>query len=313
MRRGLGLQPPATDAISLAIGNYHDAPLNARKLDKNVYPTAASRTSILDTDPIYLYHPTPRQDLQSPLALNPLSPAHSPVLIENQYLTGTHSAKDPNISTYKIFLYLPHEVDLKATITTIINNQLAQMQAAGLPTSPEGLEALQVQENSDYPIIPEIDDDPHTNTTEVLPTHLRTCPYSFNLTLPTFSSAAYGLLLLASRQTRWTANITEALIPHAIPQPIRKALLQQMPTVIRGNTEPPKQSRDICSITSTAFTAQRPTDCHKHFKAAALYTAFKLITATEYRYQHERATSAAELSPPLQALLQVLDAIQPAT
>jgi hypothetical protein len=129
MRRGLGLQPPATDAVSLAIGNYHDAPLNARKLDKNVYPTAASRTSILDTNPIYLYHPTPRQDLQSPLALNPLSPAHSPVLIENQYLTGVHSAKDPNISTYKIFLYLPHEVDLKATITMTIENQLAQMQA----------------------------------------------------------------------------------------------------------------------------------------------------------------------------------------
>ena len=124
MRRGRGLQPPATDAVSLAIGNYHDAPLNARKLDKNVYPTAASRTNILETDPIYLYHPAPRQDLQSPLALNPLSPAHSPILLENQYLTGVHSAKDPNISTYKIFLYLPHDVDHKATIHSIITHQL---------------------------------------------------------------------------------------------------------------------------------------------------------------------------------------------
>ena len=52
MRRGIGLQPPATDAVSLAIGNYHDAPLNARKIDKNVYPTAANRTNILDTDHI---------------------------------------------------------------------------------------------------------------------------------------------------------------------------------------------------------------------------------------------------------------------
>ena len=41
--------------------------------------------------------------------------------------------------------------------------------------------------------------------------------------------------------------------------------------------------------------------------------AEKLITSAEYRYQNERAASAAELSPPLQALLQVLDAIQPAT
>jgi len=111
MRRGMSLQPPATDVISLANGNYHDAPLNPRKLDRNVYPTAADRINILETDPIYLYHPTPRHDLQSPLALTPLSPAHSPVLLENQYLTGVHSAKDPNISTYKIYLYLPHSDD----------------------------------------------------------------------------------------------------------------------------------------------------------------------------------------------------------
>ena len=53
--------------------------------------------------------------------------------------------------------------------------------------------------------------------------------------------------------------------------------------------------------------------CYKSFKASALYTTHKLITATEYRYPLERLSSAAELSPPLQALLQVLDTIQPAT
>ncbi len=83
MRRGLRLQSAASDTISLTIGNYHDAPLNARKIDTNVYSTAANRDNILDTDHVYLYHPSPRQDLQSPLALTPLSPAHNPVLIEN--------------------------------------------------------------------------------------------------------------------------------------------------------------------------------------------------------------------------------------
>jgi len=61
MCRGRGLQLPAIDVSSLAIGNYHDAPLNARKIDKNVYPIAADRTNIIETDPIYIYHPTPRQ------------------------------------------------------------------------------------------------------------------------------------------------------------------------------------------------------------------------------------------------------------
>ena len=106
MRRGRSLLPPATDAISLTIGNFHDASLNARRFDKNVYPAAMDRDNVFEADPIYLHHPSPRQDLQSPLALTPLSPAHSPVLIENQYLTGVHSAKDPNVSTYTIFMYL---------------------------------------------------------------------------------------------------------------------------------------------------------------------------------------------------------------
>jgi hypothetical protein len=41
--------------------------------------------------------------------------------------------------------------------------------------------------------------------------------------------------------------------------------------------------------------------------------SLKRTTITQYRYQHERAASTAELSPPMQAFLQVLDAIQPAT
>jgi hypothetical protein len=153
------------------------------------------------------------------------------------------------------------------------------MQSAGLPTSLDGLDALHVAESSTYPVTPELDDEPITNITEVIPTNLRTCPYSFTLTLPTFCSAAYGMLLLAGRQARWTSNIPDTLIPQTIAQPIRKALFQQMPTTIRGNTEAPKLSRDICCITTLAFTGRRPTYCYKHFTTSTLYTAHKHITA----------------------------------
>jgi hypothetical protein len=122
MRRSRALRPPSTDAIFLIIYSFHDAPLNARRLDKNVYPIAVDRDNVLEADPIYLHHPSPRQDLQSPLALTPLSPAHSPVLLENQYLTGVPSAKDPNVSTYTIFMYLPHDADHKTIIQTILTN-----------------------------------------------------------------------------------------------------------------------------------------------------------------------------------------------
>jgi hypothetical protein len=144
LRRGRSLLPPYTNVVSLTIGNLHDAPLNARRLDKNVYPTAVDRDNVLDSYPVKLHHPSPRQDLQSPFALTPFSPAHSSVLIENQYLTGVHSAEDLNVVTYTIFMYLLHEADHKSTIQNILTNRLAHMQSAGLPTSPEGLGALQV-------------------------------------------------------------------------------------------------------------------------------------------------------------------------
>ena len=127
MRRGRNLLPPATNAISLTIGNFHDAPLNAHKIDKNVYPTVVDRDNVLETYPIYLYHLSPRQDLQNPLALTPLSPTHNPFLNENQYLTGFHSAKEPNVNTCTIFMYLPHDADHKITIRTILTNQLTHM------------------------------------------------------------------------------------------------------------------------------------------------------------------------------------------
>jgi hypothetical protein len=83
MRRGRSLLPPAIDAISLTIGNFHDVPLNARRLETHVYPTTVDRDNVLGADPIYLDHLLPRQDLQSPIALTPLSPAHITLFIEN--------------------------------------------------------------------------------------------------------------------------------------------------------------------------------------------------------------------------------------
>jgi len=79
-------------------------------------------------------------------------------------------------------------------------------------------------------------------------------------------------------------ELPEALISQTISQTIRQAIIQQMPTTIKSNTDAPKLSRDICSITNLAFTGQRPTACYRIFKASALYIAHKLITTAEYRY-----------------------------
>jgi len=204
-------------------------------------------------------------------------------------------------------------MDYKDVIKTILTQQLTHMQIVGFPTSTEGLNALQVEEISTYPAQPELDDEPITSTTRLIPTHLDTYPYCFTVTLPTYNPSTYGLLFLAIRQARWTTSILDTLILTFIANNIRQTLLQQLPTVIRSNTEDPKLSRDTCIITSLAFTRLRPTNSYRTFKASAIHTTIKLLTASEYRFQHERATAVNELSPPLQALLQILDAVQPAT
>jgi hypothetical protein len=71
-----------------------------------------------------------------------------------------------------------------------------------------------------------------------------------------------------------------------------------MPTRIRSNIKAPKSSKDTYSITNTAFNGHKPTEGYRLFEASALHTALKLITISEYRFQHERATSAADFSPP---------------
>ena len=101
--------------------------------------------------------------------------------------------------------------------------------------------------------------------------------------------------------------------PHSSLKPFAKLFYNRHPlpsgqTHMHPNTPKiPATSRALPSQVSV------PIKCYRTFRASALHTLHKRVTAAEYRYQHENVTSASEPSPPLQALLQVLDAIQPAT
>ena len=77
---------PASDPVSTMLGNRYHAPLNARRITVDVYLTAARRGD-LALDPIYLHHPSARNDLQCPLSLAPTSPSLAPVLIDNYCIT----------------------------------------------------------------------------------------------------------------------------------------------------------------------------------------------------------------------------------
>ena len=91
-RKGETQAPPDTNEQSLVIGSFHNAPLSAR-MNSHHAQQAVGRRGELDNDCLYPHHPSRRLDLQSPLALAPISPIHTPELIDNLYLTGVYAMK----------------------------------------------------------------------------------------------------------------------------------------------------------------------------------------------------------------------------
>ena len=187
------------------LGNYHHAPLNARRITVDVYPYVASRGD-LHIDPIYLHYPSARNDIQSPLALTLASPSHAPVLIDNYYITGLYSSNSSTTNNYDIYLNLPNDYDFDNDLYSILSDQLKIVETTGYLSSPAGLESIKITADTNTTPTPDLDDEPIHNSTYILPTVLAKYPGKFIVTLPTTSPASYGLLL-ASRQAKWTASI----------------------------------------------------------------------------------------------------------
>jgi hypothetical protein len=267
----------------------------------------------LSADPIYFNHPSAREDLQHPLLLRPAAQGLNSVVIENYYVTGVHSNNSQNQASFYIYIYLPTDYDHTTGLIDVLTLQLDSMGQAGYPTSPLGLREAQVTATlGDIPTS-EPDDDPLDTMTLITPPQLSPYPSKFRLALPTNSPASVGLLLLSSRQAPWTTLIPDAHIPPNIPADLCTRLSQQIPTITRTTNTPPKAARDMCTIYSPAFAGLTPTECLRHLRASILHTLNQLLTAVEYRQPHDTATMAAHLSPPTQALLQIIDTIQPAT
>jgi hypothetical protein len=96
-----------------------------------------------------------------------------------------------------------------------------------------------VIENSGYPITPELNDEPFTDASQVLSTHLSICPYLLTLTLLMLNNAAYGILFFVNKDTIWKTPIPKPLILVYIAQNIRRSLLHHILVIIIANTNDP--------------------------------------------------------------------------
>jgi len=116
------------DEQSLTIGSFHGAPFGAMMHSLHVQP-AVGRRGKLDNECLYLYHPSHRLDLQSPLALTPISLNHSPEFIDNLYLTCVYSNESATTSAFLLYIYIP-----KASsddIANILSMELDEIQRNG--------------------------------------------------------------------------------------------------------------------------------------------------------------------------------------
>ncbi len=100
--------------------------------------------------------------------------------------------------------------------------------------------------------------------------HLEGVPHAYIVTTPTFSTATYGLTLMASIQLRLTCNLPEECIHTRLPETLRKPLLAQAPTITRKNVDKPNNAKGICTIRSHDFQGLISPFAFNLFRAEAI-------------------------------------------
>jgi hypothetical protein len=110
----------------------------------------------------------------------------------------------------------------------------------------------------------------------------------------------------------WSINLPQTSISNWIPENLRQPLLDQTPTITRGNVDRLTLAKDTCTIHSTDFQGITAIVAFRFFRAAAILILYRHLSAIEHKQQNNAATSIDQLSQQTQALLQALDSIQPA-
>jgi hypothetical protein len=161
------------------------------------------------------------------------------------------------------------------------------MHKQGHNTDTDFLPEIATIHNNEEPPPTEYDDEPIRSNTHLLDPSV---PYRYTVTLPTQSPAAYGLILLSSRQVTWTVDIPHIYVPTSIPSPLRDAILSHTPTVTRAATISARPARDNRTIYYLAFQDLTASNCYRLYRDAAVATLHHYLTAHEHRCQNSTAT-----------------------
>jgi len=91
------------------------------------------------------------------------------------------------------------------------------------------------------------------------------------------------------------STLPSTCIPKWIPDILKKPLLNQTPIITRKNVDKPIPSKDICTIHNNDFQDQTALSAYHLFKAAAILTMHKYLTAVEHKKQSHTVVVNAQL------------------
>jgi len=200
------------------------------------------------------------------------------------YLTCVYSADSATTSAFVVYIYIPEAT--ADEIANILSMQLDEMERNGAINSVDNhTSSVTVHLLTDTHQTTYLDDEHITQTTTMTSSHLEGIPHAYIVTAPTFSTATYGLALLASNQLRWTNNLPKACIHTRLPENLRKPLLAQVPTITRKNVDTPNNAKDTCAIDNHDFQDLTSPSAFNLFRAASIHTLHKHLTAGDHKYQ----------------------------
>ncbi len=170
-----------------------------------------------------------------------------------------------------IHIFLPKTTT--EDIVRLLSSQLETIQKEGAINSSETLHnTMTLDTTPDGHATTFLDDEPIASGTYLTSPHLESAPHAYIITVPIFSTATFGLTLLASQHLRWTITIPKTSIPTWVPDSLRKSLLNPIPPITRSSLNRLAPAKDTCTIHTKEFRDMLTSTAYGFFRATIILT-----------------------------------------
>ena len=319
------IKNPCDLPMSTTIGRFHSiannrTPLSGRPHTPLVAKPIYNRKEAFQDhtpNPFYLRNlPSISPGLQRPLLLARRPHPQPQITLENYYITDQYSDQaEEDTTCFNIFLTIPAHAptDTTTILRDIVSEQITHMtQLMPSIVGHDGLQEAEILCASGSPPLA-FRDAPYEGL-EPLPSCLVGSPGWHTIRIRTASKAAQALFMLASREAEWDTdpwtlqNFGEARLD-ILETNIVSILKRQKPFVARRPE--PGVSGGLITIDSPQFSGKSAEECLEWLHHSIVNELQTLLKDSRHTQAALDAQTTAYLPQPVQALLQIADALEP--